>query len=806
MDTKYLQTLELPKILKRVAEYASFSAGRELLLALEPTSDLEEARRRQGETREALYLVDSQGGVSLGGVHDVRPLVDSASRGATILPGDLLDVRDTLLRGQSLKRTITRQAAQLPILAAIAARIEPCPHVTAEIGRCINDQAEVVDAASPRLAQIRRDLKIARDRLLDKLNRLVTAPETAIYLQEAFVTQRNGRYVIPLKADFKGRIPGLVHDTSASGATLFIEPLATIELNNRWRELQIEEEREVQRILAGLSSLVAEEGEFITRTVEALAELDLALAKAEYAHDTRSVEPQLVPFKAKSAKARKQSTPDFQHPGSTIKLIRARHPLLDPATVVPIDVYLSDDYFVLVITGPNTGGKTVSLKTVGLLTLMAQAGLHIPADEGSVLSVFEGVYADIGDEQSIEQSLSTFSSHMSNIIHVLNRANERSLVLLDELGAGTDPVEGSALARAILSHLVRRRITTLATTHSSELKVYAHATPGVENASVEFDLETLSPTYELTIGLPGRSNAFAIATRLGLPQEIVEEAKGLVTPEGLEAEALLAEIKVAREEALAAREAARAAQREAEGLAEQLRVRLATIEEERRAIVNAAREEARRELEDVRAELRRVRARLASALAATEERPPELAEAEQALSELEIQAPLPEKIVLPKVAEIPAGPLSVGDTVWVAGLGVTGEISELFDDEAVVQVGSFRVRAQREALELRSHASPTVEEPAPSEPATGELPPSPGIELDLRGLRVEEALGRVDKHLDAAFLAGLPFVRIVHGKGTGALRRAVRQVLNGHPLVASFRPGEQGEGGDGVTVVYLANQ
>jgi DNA mismatch repair protein MutS2 len=798
MDTKYLQTLELPKILERVAEHASFSAGRELILALQPTFDLEEARRRQGETREALFLADSQGGVSLGGVHDVRPLVDGASRGATLLPGDLLDVRSTLLRGQSLKRTITRQAAQLPLLAAIAARIEPCSHVTAEIGRCINDQAEVVDAASPRLAQVRRDLKIAHDRLLDKLNRLVTSPEAASYLQEAFVTQRSGRYVVPLKADFKGRIPGLVHDTSSSGATLFIEPLATVELNNRWRELQIEEEREVQRILAELSSLVADEGEFIIRTVETLAELDLALAKAEYAHATRSIEPELVPFKAKSGKGRKQSPSAFQHPGSTIKLLRARHPLLDPATVVPIDVYLSDDYFVLVITGPNTGGKTVSLKTVGLLTLMAQAGLHIPAAEGSVLSVFEGVYADIGDEQSIEQSLSTFSSHMSNIIRVLDRADERSLVLLDELGAGTDPVEGSALARAILSHLVRRRVTTLATTHSSELKVYAHTTPGVENASVEFDLETLSPTYELTIGLPGRSNAFAIATRLGLPQEIVEEAKGLVTPEGLEAEALLAEIKVARE-------AARAAQREAEVLAEQLHLRLATIEEERRTIVNEAREEARQELDAVRAELRRVRARLASALAVTTERPPELVEAEQVLSELEAQAPPPEKTVLPKVGVLP-GPLAVGDTVWVAGLGVTGEIEELSDDGAVVQVGSFRVRARREELELRQGASPAAEEPAPPEPRIEELPPSPGIELNLRGLRVDETLGRVDQHLNAAFLAGLPFVRIVHGKGTGALRRAVRQVLSGHPLVASFRPGEQGEGGNGVTVAYLANQ
>ncbi|MCK4470468.1 MAG: endonuclease MutS2, partial [Anaerolineae bacterium] len=402
----------------------------------------------------------------------------------------------------------------------------------------------------------------------------------------------------------------------------FIEPLSTVALNNRWRELQLEEEREVQRILAGLSNLVAEEGKFIKRTVEALAELDLAFAKARYAEEINGVEPKLVAFRRVA---------DGLHPGSGIQLIKARHPLLDPATVVPIDVHLDDDYFIIIITGPNTGGKTVSLKTVGLLSLMNQCGLAIPAAEGSALSIFSDIYADIGDEQSIEQSLSTFSAHITNVISILDQAGERSLVLLDDLGAGTDPGEGSAIARALLSHFLRRRITAFISTHYPELKFYAHTTPGVENACVEFDLETLSPTYELSIGLPGRSNAFAIARRLGLSPEIVSQAEGLVSPESLETEGLLAEIKQAHREALASQEAAEAARHRVEDLEGELRQELADIEKTRREIVGAAREEAQRELEEVRAELRKIRVGLGMA-AVTQEW---VAQAEDKLASLE---------------------------------------------------------------------------------------------------------------------------------------------------------------------------
>ncbi len=784
MNSKYLQILELPKILERLAEHTSFSAGRELALSLQPSSDLDEVTRRQGETSEARALLDDRADVSVGGARDVRPLVDRAEHSAILLPDELLDVHGTLVSGRSLRRAITRLRNELPLLAGIAERIEECSHVVAEIARCINDRAEVVDAASQKLSRIRGELKVAHQRLVDKLEAIVSSPSNARYLQEAFVTQRGGRYVIPLKAEFKGRIEGIVHDQSASGATLFIEPLSTVGLNNRWRELQLEEKREVERILAGLSNLVAEEGKFIKRTVEALADLDLAFAKAKYAEQIEGVEPKLVAFR---------ETADGQHPGSSIQLIQARHPLIDPAQVVPVDVHLDDDYFILVITGPNTGGKTVSLKTLGLLALMAQCGLAIPAVDGSALSVFSGIYADIGDEQSIEQSLSTFSAHITNVINILDQAEEHSLVLLDDLGAGTDPGEGSAIARALLSHFLQRRITAFISTHYPELKFYAHTTPGVENACVEFDLETLSPTYKLSIGLPGRSNAFAIARRLGLSPEIVSEAESLVSSESLEADSLLAEIKQARQDAVEAQEAAGAAQHRAEDLERELRRELADIEKTRRETLNAAREEAQQELEEVRSELRKIRSGLGMTTVTREW----MAQAEDKLESLEPEPAEP--AVQPRFT--PQEELRLGDTVWVASLKTTGQITDLSDGEAEVQAGAYRVRVKVEELDLRRRAAaqPEVKGRMVSVPQVS----SPGIELNLLGQTTEEMQPRLEKYLNDAYLAGLPQVRIIHGKGTGALRRAVRDFVEDHPLVASHRPGDRYEGGEGATVVEL---
>ncbi|MGB9586285.1 MAG: endonuclease MutS2, partial [Anaerolineales bacterium] len=456
-------------------------------------------------------------------------------RGGTATPPELLDVKDSLVTLRNLLRLFERLQNEYPHLFEIFNNITIPSGIIEAISRSISDHGEILDDASPALAAIRQELKVVRERLQSKLQRYLSDPETAPILQEPIITQREGRYVLPIRADFKGRIKAIVHDQSASGATLFIEPLPIVELNNQNRQLQLDERDEEQRILSSLTSMLANHLNELEAGLSALAKFDFVLACSKYALKLNATQPILVSFKPT------KSTENL-HPGSIIRLIQARHPLLDANTVVPIDVELEDQTFAMVITGPNTGGKTVSLKTIGLLTLMAQCGLHIPAASGSTLSVFQSVFADIGDEQSIEQSLSTFSGHIKNIVRILQQADWRSLVILDELGAGTDPQEGAALARAILTYLVEHRITTIVTTHHPELKIFAHVTPWVTNASVEFDLDTLQPTYHLTVGLPGRSNAIAIAQRLGMPSEIIQKARAEVTPQELQSQDLLDEI------------------------------------------------------------------------------------------------------------------------------------------------------------------------------------------------------------------------------------------------------------------------
>jgi len=795
VNPKYLETLELDKILERLAEHAAFSAGRELALALQPATDLAVVQRRQEQTAEARALLSVRPGLTLGGVHDVRPLLKSARIGATLEPNALLDVQSTLLGGKALRRVILADEEQYPVLAATAQRIGECPKLVAEIGRCINDRGEVVDSASPALSRIRRELSVAHDRLLDRLNKLLASAANARYLQEALVTQRGGRYVVPLKSEFRGRIPGIVHDQSGSGATLFIEPLAVVDLGNQWRQLQLDEQREVERILNALSAAVGEHAVEIESTVEALAELDMALAKAEYAYQLRAVQPDLLePVSATSAKSSQAPFPEYLH------LVRARHPLLPAEAVVPIDVRLGGEFAIVVITGPNTGGKTVALKTVGLLAGMAQCGLQIPAAEGSSLRVFSGLYADIGDEQSIEQSLSTFSSHMINIIDILGEAGEGSLVLLDELGAGTDPVEGSALGRAILSKLLERRVPAMVTTHYTELKLFAQATAGVENAAVEFDVRTLSPTYKLSIGSPGQSNAFAIARRLGLPQEIISQAEGLISAEDREADRILDRIRSSRKEIGRAMNAAQTTLASAREKEEEARRLMREVERQRREWLA----EARQQLEVVREEQRRWQEtvdRKAVTRQWLDEAAKRLEPVEQAQQAVEA-----ETAALPPVAEpvVAPGRLQVGDAVWVESLQQAGQLLTLDGDEAEVQVGAFRARVPVVDLEKR----PIPSQVTATERVTVDLSsrPLPGVELNLRGQRVEEALSELDKYLDDAYLAALPYARIVHGKGTGALRDAVREALADHPLVASFRPGELNEGGEGVTVVTLVRR
>ena len=826
MNPRTVRVLEYEKILEKVAEYCAFSGGAELARSLLPSDDLDTIRDRLAETDEAFRLLEQKNDVSFGGVRDLAPLMDKAERGALLFAPDLLEVKNTLLRARSLRNLLTRLEHAFPRLAAMAFNIEPCDHVVAEIGRCINDRGEVVDGASAKLASIRSELRAAQDRLLSTLERLVQGADVKPYLQDAIVTQRQGRYVIPVRQEYKGHIDGIVHDQSSSGATLFIEPLRVVQQNNAVRELELQEDQEVRRILAELTQGVAEEAVYIRRNVDVLAELDFTVAKAKYAYQIDAATPEVIPFRTPrpirvdpndggqqdgvpvdGVEPPKIPNPkaEILHPGSVINLRRARHPLLDPATVVPIDIYLDDETYMIVITGPNTGGKTVTLKTVGLLALMAQSGMMIPAEPGSVLSVFEGIYADIGDEQSIEQSLSTFSSHMTHIIEILEEADPQSLVLLDELGAGTDPDEGSALAMALLENLRDRGITTFATTHYSDLKLYAHNTPGVRNASVEFDVETLSPTYELSIGLPGRSNALTIARRLGLNPTIVDEAESIVRPDTLQADSLLDDIKRARQEILATESRAKERERQAQLIERDLRYQLAHIEEARRAVVAETRALMQAELEAVRREIEQTRRQLLRGGVGPGAHEEFLTRAAQEISRRQQagEEVIREVIIPGDESQRLAGPIEVGDRVFVPSLQASGEVLAVTPQGDVdVQLGKFRLKLPAKRLELRQKA---VKETASATPSVrmGGLPESPGLELDLRGERVEEGLDKLERYLNSASLARLPWVRIIHGKGTGAMRDAVRTVLKGHPLIRDARFGEAGEGGDGVTVARL---
>ncbi len=827
MDAKSLRTLELPKVLELLAGYCAFTPSAERALALQPTGSLETARRLQAEVTEARALLESMPHASIGGARDIRERVEGAARGIALTPADLLDVKATLVSARSLGRTFERHAESYPHLFEISRQLPPAIGLVDAISRAISDRGEVLDSASDRLASVRSELRVAHDRLLTRLQRMVNNPEVAQYLQDNLVTQRDGRYVLPLRAEFKGRIKAVVHDQSASGATLFIEPLSVVELNNRYRELQLAERDEIRRVLAELTARVGERSAELLQIVDVLSSLDLALARARLADHLGAVEPVLLPFQKRrvsgAARPKDDAATPERHPGSTLRLLQARHPLLDPATVVPIDLELDPQTYALVITGPNTGGKTVSLKTAGLLCLMAQSGLHIPALEGSSLTVFEQIFADIGDEQSIEQSLSTFSGHITNIIRILDQAGPRSLVILDELGAGTDPQEGAALAQAILAHLLDKSVTNLVATHFPALKAYAHGAPGVVNASVEFDDESLRPTYRLVIGLPGRSNALAIARRLGLSPDIIDQARGGLDPADVQADDLLDEIHRQRDQARQARIEAEAARRGSQALRAELAGRLEQIENERLEILEAARQEAEAQLAAVREELNRLHEILDQAPAPADEIPA------AAAALIELEAELEERVAHEPMSElaleeldIGTRPLRAGDRVRLRRLGTVGTVGAVDEDDAEVHIGNLRVRARVWDLELVAKEDPDASPEAgrpPVDPKSSAAAGAqrsaddhdgltrvsgaarPSVEIDLRGRRVDEALDELDTYLDAAYLAAMPFVRLIHGKGTGRLREAIRQELGRHPHVSSFETGQPGEGGDGVTVV-----
>ncbi len=833
MHHKSILTLEYPKILEKVAKEAAFSASKELVMALQPTPDLEEAQQRLAYTTEAYQLLELHNNASIQGARDIRPLLSRAAREGMLFPSDLLEVLATIRSAMHVARLLEKlDAEKFPLLQGLGADIPQRPHIARRIEETISEEGKVLDTASPTLRKLRFDIRGANQRLQDRLRTLVN--EFGHALQEPIVTIRNDRYVIPVRAESRGQVRGIVHDQSASGATVFVEPMVVVELNNKLRQLQIEEQQEIERILRVLSNEIGHEADALESAVELLSEIDLHLAKARYSRMMRCTEPGL-------------------NNQGRIDLHNARHPLLT-GKVVPINFHLGREFFMVVITGPNTGGKTVALKTVGLLTLMAQAGLHIPVEEHSEIAVFEEVFADIGDEQSIEQNLSTFSSHMSRIIEILRHIEEgvkaatseirgklsesligkqedhplRALVLFDELGAGTDPSEGSALARAILTYLLERHVTTVATTHYSELKAFAHEQPGVVNASVEFDVETLSPTYRLSIGLPGRSNALAIASRLGLDAGIIERARELLGSAGVRMENLLEGLQSARKASEDERFHLSMERAEFEYQRKQLEQERHKFEEQRVQILNEARAQARRELDEVQVALAKIKVD-ASRNNMTRER---LGEARQQVRDLqEKAAPLPEPRRPRKHAgttqddtqpEVAQGPLQIGDIVRVLSFGQNAELVGLSPDhsEAEVQMGSMRFRVSVDNIERiskrqaaaeaggRSSAIAAGTSHAGTRPAVV-LPryedrPEVATQLDMRGWRVEAALEELETYLNDAAMSGMSSVRIVHGKGTGALRAAVREQLAHHPLVKSFTSAPPQEGGDGVTIVKLS--
>jgi DNA mismatch repair protein MutS2 len=846
-----LQTLEFPKIREQLARHTAFSASRDLALALLPSIHSVEVREALALTSEARALLDDFPETSIGGARDVRRAAQHAARGGVLDGATFLEVAGTISSARTLRARLLRlERERFPRLIELAGLMPTLPPLEDEILRTIGDDGLVLDSASPELSRLRREIRIAFGRLQEKLQNMINSSGVSGALQEPIITVRNGRYVVPVKASHRKDVRGLVHDQSSSGATLYIEPMATVELNNRWRELQAAEEEEVQRILAALSDQVGAVAPQIVASVEAIAAIDLGFAKAKYATALRAVEPEVVEGTADHRPLTTEASPDgaatgqssvvgggSSAPQAPLLLTEARHPLLDQSKVVPTTLWLGGSFRLLLITGPNTGGKTVALKTTGLLALMAQAGLHIPASSPSRVPVFGQIFADIGDEQSIEQSLSTFSSHMRNIIRVLRSLEEEeipqevweadrwdllsaerppALVLFDELGAGTDPVEGAALARAIIERLLELDVLGVATTHYAELKAFAYNTPGVQNASVEFDVETLAPTYRLSIGLPGRSNALAIASRLGLSPTLVERARTTIAREDAQVEDLLAGIHREREAAEAAVRRADELREDAEKYRDRLERELREFHEGREAATDQAMQELEAELRDARSQLRRLRDDFRSVSLSREWL--EQAELRMAAASEQVRQaatrPRTPTVAAPPPQQAPR-PLEVGDTVMVRSVGLKGEIVSIDADEnsAQVQVGGFRMTVDlRELRREKADAAParSWERPAGSAPVqtrSVSLPAAPDVSMtfDMRGWRAHEVGDKLDRYLNDAYLAGLHQVRLIHGKGTGALRQVVRDVLQSHPLVNSFGGGGR-DGGDGVTVANLVDR
>ena len=787
MDDKILQTLEYRKILNTLAKYTQTSMGGAIVDQLKPSVQLEDVKQLLAATDQA-YTVDRlKGSPSFGGITDIAEPLKRARIGGTLNPNELLAVANTIMGSRRLKRFVAQihEDEPIEILYNLSELISEQKPLEDAIKACIDESAEVMDSASPELAQIRRELRNGEVRIREKLDGMIRSQSVAKMLQDQLITIRGDRFVIPVKAEYRSYFGGIVHDQSGSGATLFIEPESIVAMNNKLRETRLKEEREIEVILQKLTALVGDQADLLAIDVDLTGQLDFIFAKARLAH------------------VMKASLPRMNDRGY-LKLKKGRHPLIPLDQVVPIDVELGNSYTSIIVTGPNTGGKTVTLKTIGLLNLMAMSGLFIPAEEGSQMCVFDAIYADIGDEQSIEQSLSTFSSHMTNIIRILKNMTPKSLVLLDEVGAGTDPAEGSALAIAILEHIHAMGCRMIATTHYSELKAYAYERNGVINASMEFDINTLSPTYRLLVGVPGRSNAFAIAERLGLPGAILDFARGEVKEEDQRVEHMIASLEENRHEAEVERGKAEALRKELEELKARHSRELAKLEEQRDKYVDKARLEAKKLVDKARSEAEEIIADLRKL--AQEEgasvKEHKLIAARKRLDEAE-----PEQKRKSSVQRNPKEKRKIepGDEVMVYSLNQKGHVVEMAGaKEALVQLGIMKMKVSLDDLELLS-ATPS-KKPQAQRTATvlkRTRDESTRSELDLRGENLEEALIEVDRFIDEAFLSNLGQVYIIHGKGTGILRTGIQEYLRKHKHVKSYRLGNYGEGGTGVTIAEL---
>ena len=792
MNEKVLKTLEYNKILNQLSEYACSPEAKKRCLALRPITDKVQIEQLQLQTKDALSRLFRCGNLSFSGVHSVNDSLKRLEIGASLSAAELLSICSLLEAAKRVKAFSRSEKEEVPddSLTGFFTEIEPLTPLYDEIKRCILAEDEIADDASSTLRSIRRSMRGMNDRIRAQMNNMINNSTTRSYLQDAVITMRDGRYCLPVKAEAKSQIPGMVHDQSSSGSTLFIEPMAVVNLNNEYKELLLKEKDEIEKILENLSRLTANFSEQIATDYTILAELDFIFAKAAYAQTYNGV------------------APTFNNEGY-LHIKKGRHPLLDKKKVVPIDVMLGRDFKLLIVTGPNTGGKTVSLKTVGLLTLMGQSGLHIPASERSELGIFEEVFADIGDEQSIEQSLSTFSSHMTNIVSFLKHVDEHSLVLFDELNAGTDPTEGAALAIAILSYLHQRGIRTMATTHYSELKVFALSTPGVENACCEFDVETLSPTYRLLIGIPGKSNAFAIAGKLGLPDYIIEDAKTHLTEQDESFEDLLTDLETSKRTIRKEQEEIEHYKRELARLEEETRQKRDKLEEQRDRIIREANEKAHEILADAKetadetmrnfhkfgkanisvAEMEKERERLRKKMNATQ-------------NSMKTDTKKPKKAYKPS-------DFKLGESVKVLSMNLTGSVTSLPDSKGnvTVQMGILRSTVNISDLEIIDEAPAYSFAKRTRQTGKGKVKMGKSLaispEINLLGKTVDEAIAELDKYLDDASLAHLSSVRIVHGKGTGALRAGIHKYLKRQKHVKSFRLGAFGEGDAGVTIAEL---